>query len=102
MHHQWNANGLENFTRLSTLIPDIGTHPPGIVLPRAASVRLNRLLTGVGRFKLGMTPSAPCECGAEEQTDDQVVLHSPIHPPPYGAQGLRILDYQTTKQSNSS
>jgi len=26
-----------------------------------------------------MVPSAACECGAEEQTYDHIVLHCPIH-----------------------
>jgi len=43
--------------------------PPGMTLPTRAWVRLNRLRTGVGRFrsclhKWGMAPSAACECGA--------------------------------------
>jgi len=47
------------------------THP-GVTLSRRAWVRLNCLLTGVGRFrsslyKWGMASSAACECGAEEQ-----------------------------------
>jgi len=62
----------ESTTRLRTLIPNIGTHFPGMTLPRTAWVRLNRLRTGVGRFrsclyKWGMAPSAVCECGAEKQ-----------------------------------
>jgi len=35
------------------------------------------------------------ECGAEEQTDDHVVLHCPIHPPAYGLHGLTVLDDKT-------
>jgi len=77
-------------------------HPPGMTLPKTAWVRLNRLRTGVGRFRSclhirGMTaPSAACECGAdaEEQTDDYV-LHCPNHRPPYGLHGLTALDDET-------
>jgi len=47
----WNAEWLENTTRLRTLISGIGTHPPGMTLPRRAWVRLNRLRTGVERFR---------------------------------------------------
>jgi len=55
---------------------------------------------GVGRFcsclhKCGMTPSAACECGAEEQTVDHVVLRCTIHRPPYGTHGLTFLDDET-------
>jgi len=40
-----------NPTRLRTLIPDTGTHIPGMTLPRRAWVRFNHLRTGVGRFR---------------------------------------------------
>jgi len=55
---------------------------PGMTLPRRAWVRLNRLRTVVGRFrsclyKWGMASCAVCECGAEEQTVDHVVLQCP-------------------------
>jgi len=45
--YQWNAEWADNPTRLRTSIPDTGTHPPGMTLPRRAWVRLNRLRTGV-------------------------------------------------------
>ena len=47
--YQWNAEWADNPTSLRTFTPD--THPPGITLPRRAWVRLNRLRTGVGRFR---------------------------------------------------
>jgi len=59
---RWNAEWLDNLTRLRIFIPDTGTHPPGMTLPRTAWVRLNR-------FRLhqwSMASSASCECGAEE------------------------------------
>ena len=31
--HQWNAEWADNLTRLRTLIPDTGTHTPGMTLP---------------------------------------------------------------------
>jgi len=70
--HQWNAEWLDNPTRLRIFIPDTGTHIPRITLPRRAWVRLNCLHTGVGHFrsylyKWDMASSASCECGAEEQ-----------------------------------
>ena len=91
-----NAERLENTTRLRTFIPVICTHPPRMALPRTALFRLDRLRTGVGRFrsclhKWGMTPSVACECGAEQQTVDHV-LHCAIHRPLHGVHGLTILD----------
>ena len=70
--HGWNAEWLDNLTRLRTFIPDTGTHPPGMTLPRTARVRLNRLRTAVGRFrsclyKWGMAFSATCECGQKNR-----------------------------------
>jgi len=68
--YQWNAEWADSPTRLRIFIPGTGTHP-GITLSRRAWVRLNRLRTGVGRFrsclyKWSMASSAACECGAEE------------------------------------
>jgi len=77
-------------------------HPtPGMTLPRRAWVRLNRLRTGVGRFrsclyKWGMASSAARECGAKEQTVDHVVLQCPIHRPSHGLHGLTVLVDKTT------
>ena len=73
-----------------------------MTLPRTAGVRLNRLRTGVRHFcsclyKWGMACSAACECGAEEQTVNQVVLQCPIHRPPHGLHGLTVLDNETTE-----
>ena len=98
--HQWNAECLDNTTRLRTLIPHIGTHPPGMTLPRRAWVRLNRLRTGVGRFrsclyKWDMASFAPVSAGAEEQIVDDVFIRCPIHRPPHGLHGLTVLDDET-------
>ena len=65
------------------------TYPPGMTFPRTAWVRLNRLRTGVERFrsclhKWGMASSAACERGAEEQTVDRIVPQCTIHRPPQG------------------
>ena len=73
--------------------------PPGMTLPRRAWVRINRLRTGVRRFrsclyKWGMASSAACECDAE-QTDDKVVLQCRIHRPPHGLHGPTVLDDET-------
>jgi len=72
-----------------------------MTLPRRAWLRLNRLRTGVGRFrsclyKWGMASSAACECGAE-QTVDHVVLQCPIHRLLHGLHGLAVLDDETTE-----
>ena len=48
--HRWNADWLQNTTRLHTFSPDIGTHPPEMALPRIALVRLNHLRTGIECF----------------------------------------------------
>ena len=74
--YQWNAEWMDSPTRLRIFIT--GTHPPRMTLPRRAGVRLNRLRTGVGRFrsclyKWSMVSSAACECGTEEQTVDHVL-----------------------------
>ena len=101
--HQRNAEWADNPTRLRTLIPDTGAHTPGMTLPKRAWVRLNCLRTGAGRFrsclyKWGMTSFAACECGAEEQTVDHVVLQCPIQRPPHGLHGLTVLDDETTER----
>jgi len=74
----------------------------GMTLPRRAWVQLNRLRTGIGRFrsclyKWGMASSAACEFGVEEQTVDHVVLQCPIHQPPRGLHDLTVLDNETTE-----
>jgi len=67
--HRWNAEWLDNTTRRHTFIPDAGTRPPGMALPRRAWVQLNRLRTGVGRSRSclhewDVASPAACECGA--------------------------------------
>jgi len=44
---------------------------------------------------MGMTPSAVCDRGAEEQTVDHVVLQCLTHRPPHGLHGLMVLDAET-------
>jgi len=70
-----------------------------MTLPRRAWVRLNRLRTGVGRFRSCLynrgVASAACECGAEEQAVDHVVLPCPTHRPPHGLHDLTVLDDET-------
>jgi len=91
---------LDNTTRLRFFIPDADTHPPGMTFPRTAWVRLNRLRTGVGRFrsclhKLGTAPFEACGRSAEEQAVNHVVPECPFHRPPRGLHGLAVLDDET-------
>jgi len=44
-----------------------------------------------------LAPSAARECGAEEKTDDHVILHWPIHQPPHGVHSLTVLDDERIK-----
>jgi len=95
---------LESNTKLRTFIPDFGTHLPGMALPRTKWVRLNCLRAGIGRFrfclhKWGMAPSAACECGAEEQTVDHVILHRLIHRI-YPMRDCMACRFWTMRQSN--
>jgi len=74
-------------------------HLPEMALPRTVWVRLNRFHTGVGlsapAYTNGHGPSASCECGAEEQTIDNAVLHCLTHRPPHGLHVMAILDDET-------
>ena len=93
-------SGWTTSQRLRIFIPRHRHSPLWVTLPRRAWVRLNRLHTGVGRFhsclyKLGMTSSEACECGAEEPIVDHVVLQCPIHRAPHGLHGLTVLDDET-------
>ena len=99
---KWSANWKNNSTRLRTIIPDAEAHIIGTQIPRTAWVRLNRLRTGIGRFcsnthKWGVAPSAACECGAEEQTTDHIIVEYPILRAPCGPRGLRDPDDNTIK-----
>ena len=99
-NHKWNTEYCENASRLHTFVPETGARPVGMGFPRAASVKLNRLRTSVGRFhssmhKWGLAPSPNCECGASEQTADHVLTACPIHRAPHGARGLTVLEDET-------
>jgi len=94
---RWNVGRLESTTRLRTFIPNrLSWNDPA----KNSLGPACRLRTGVGRFrsclyKLLVASSAACECGAEEQTVDHVVLQCPIHRPPLGLHGLTVLDDET-------
>ena len=94
---KWNAEYCEGASRLRAFVPQTGSRPVGMGLPREACVKLNHLRTGVGRFhssmhKWGLAPSPNCECGASEQTADHVLTACPIHRAPHGARGLTVLE----------
>ncbi|KAJ8364425.1 hypothetical protein SKAU_G00132560 [Synaphobranchus kaupii] len=96
----WSTEWEEKTSRLRDFIPDVGFPPIGVDLPRLAWVRINRLRTGVGRFRSsmhrwGLASCAACECGAEEQTADHVILDCPIYRAPNGMHGLSVLDDDT-------
>ena len=91
--HQWNAEWADNITRL--FHPNTDTNSPLVTLSRRAWFRFYSLRTGVGRFtsslyKWRMAFSVACECGAEKQTVDHVVLQCSIHRPPHGLHGLTV------------
>jgi len=93
--HQWNAEQTDNPTRLTFSSPTPAPTPP-MTLPKRAWVRFNHLHTGGGSFhsclyKWGKPSTLACECGAEEQTVDPVVLQCPIHQPPHGLHDLTVL-----------
>ena len=91
--HKWNMEWQECASRPHGFIADVGSLPSGMHFPRPAWVRLNRLRTGVGLFrstmhKWDMTPSPACECGADEQTADDLILSCLIYRHPNGAGSL--------------
>ena len=70
-NHKWKTEYCKNVSRLRAFVPKTSARSVGMGLPRAAWVKLNRLRTGVGRFrspmhKCGLAPSPNCECGASE------------------------------------
>jgi len=75
--------------------PDLGTHPPGMALPRIARVWLNRLRTRVGRFrswlhKCGMAHLRLMSVAHKNRPSTRLSFLCPIHRPPYGAHGLTV------------
>ena len=99
-NYKWKTEYRDNVSRLRAFVPETGARPVGMGLPRAASVKFNRLRTGVGQFhssmhKWGLAPSPNCECGASEQTANHVLRACPIHRAPHGARGLTVLDDET-------
>ena len=98
--HKWSEDDLESTSRVCAFIPRVSSRPLGTSLPRTFWVRLNHLRTGVGRFHLsmykwGLAPSPNWECGATEQTADDVISSCLIHHVPRGKRGLQVLDDTT-------
>ena len=71
--------------------------PACLDLPRLAWTHLNHLHTRVGRFnmsmhKWGLSPSANCECGMEEQIPDHILCTFPMYQLLHGLCNLVKLD----------
>jgi len=97
---RWREEWLTTSTALHTHISDPTVRCPGFDLPRHPWVRLNRLRTGVGRFKAnmwkwGLSESPGCECGADLQTADHIISDCPLYGLPNGAIGLSEVDTET-------
>ena len=98
--HKWNADYLENTSRVRAFIPRVSLRPLGMNLLRTFCVRLNRQRTGVGRFHLsmykwGLAPLPNCECVAIEQTADQGISSCLLHHVPRGTRGMQVLNDAT-------
>ena len=84
---EWEASGP---TRVHRYVSDPGEGVTGVKgedLSRKQWTTLNRLRTGVGRYKAsmikwGLAENAACECGEPEQTADHIINSCPIHRPP--------------------
>ena len=99
-NYKWKTEYYEGASRLRAFVPETGSRPIGMGLPRVAWFKLNRLRTIIGRFHLsmhkwGLAPLPNCECGASEQTADHILTACPIHRAPHGARGLTVLDDET-------
>ena len=73
--------------RKTVHVSDPGEGVKGEELSRKHWTTLNRLRTGVGRYryvmkKWGLADSAACECGGPEQTTDHIINSCPLHRPP--------------------
>ena len=81
---EWEASGP---TRVHRHVSDPGEGVKGEELSRKHWTTLNRLRTGVGRYRAsmktwGLADSAACECGEPEQTADHIINRCPLHRPP--------------------
>ena len=78
---EWEASGP---TRLHRHVSDPGEGVKGEELSRKHWTTLNRLRTGVGRYRAYMKKwgLAECECGEPEQIADRIINTCPLHRPP--------------------
>ena len=81
---EWEASGP---TRVYRHVSNPAEGVKGEDLCRKHWTTLNRLRTGVGRYKAsmkkwGLADSAACECGEPEQTADHIINSCPLHRPP--------------------
>ena len=81
---EWEASGP---TRVHRYVSDPGEVVNVEYLSRKQLTTLNRLRTGIGRYKAsmkkwGLVDSAACECGEPEQTADHIINICPLHRPP--------------------
>ena len=70
--------------RLHTFITNVSPTPLEISFPRPAWVKLNRLRTSIGLFRLethkwGMVFTAVCDCDAKKQTAEHVITSCLIY-----------------------
>ena len=86
MKEKWRSKWESMTTPLHLQFPTPQQKHAGLDLPRLAWTCLNRLRTRVGRCNLsmhkwGLSPSATCECGMEEQTLDHILCTCPMYLP---------------------
>ena len=92
----WSWRWQPSTSRLREYITSPSRRSPGSDLPRQAWVKLNRLRTGVGRFnayvEVGQSESPAYDCGADQQTANQIITECPLYRPPNGLRGLIDVD----------
>ena len=97
---KWQEKWTKSPTTLHKFIQNPNERCKGFDLPRQSWVRLNRLRTGVGRFKAdmwrwGLAKSPSCECGVERQTAEHIISDCPSLGLPNGVAGLIEVDADT-------
>ena len=102
----WDTEYSKSMSALGIYIFRASTRPIGMSLTRTAWVKLNRLHTGIRCFTLFMhkwslASSAKCECDANKQTADYIILTCLIHWASRGIMGLIVLDDKTRYWFNS-
>ena len=91
--HRWNPEWLDNTTEIRTFIPGLGTHPPGMALPR---VQLDRLRTAAGRFLFCLQKWDTMPVSVAQKDKQSNRLSSNIQSiDPHGVRGLTVLDDET-------